>query len=199
MNEHKQRPKRGMGVLLMAFIIFAAVLGALMLQKYEERKQQPSVQQSPSAAVLQVTLFFGAADGSGLVREWREIEACGAELSDCVLAVLEELLNGPLGDLEATLPANTSIQSVRVEKEEAIIDLGGEIAEGLPSGSQAEIMAVYAIVNTVVVNFPQIKTVRLLIGGKLADTLKGHIDLREPLPPDFTMEKQQSETDMRKK
>ena len=49
--------------------------------------------------------------------------------------------------------------------------------------------AVYSIVNTVAVNFPRIKRVRLLLGGKEVATLKGHLDLREPLVPDFDLEK----------
>jgi hypothetical protein len=33
--------------------------------------------------------------------------------------------------------------------------------------------------------------VKLLLNGKGVETLKGHIDLREPLVPDFTLEKKQ--------
>lgn len=50
-------------------------------------------------------------------------------------------------------------------------------------------MAVYSIVNTIAVNFPRIKLVKLTINGKDAETLNGHIDLRKPLAPDFALER----------
>jgi hypothetical protein len=49
--------------------------------------------------------------------------------------------------------------------------------------------AVYSIVNTIAVNFPRIKLVKLMHNGKDLETLEGHLDLREPLAPDFTLEK----------
>jgi spore germination protein GerM len=73
----------------------------------------------------------------------------------------------------------------------ALIDLGEELVKGLPSGSNGEMMAVYSIVNSITANFPRIKKVKLLLNGKGVETLKGHIDLREPLVPDFTLEKKQ--------
>ncbi len=43
-----------------------------------------------------------------------------------------------------------------------------------------ELLAVYAIVNTVMSNFEDIKQVRILMDGKEAPTLAGHIDLSRP-------------------
>ena len=70
-----------------------------------------------------------------------------------------------------------------------MIDLGDEIVNGLPGGSNSEMMAVYSIVDTVAVNFPRIKLVKLTIDGKSVETLKGHLDLSEPLASDFSLEK----------
>jgi len=49
--------------------------------------------------------------------------------------------------------------------------------------------AVYSVVDSLAVNFPQIRQVRIFVEGKPVDTLKGHLDLREPLEPDFSLEK----------
>jgi spore germination protein GerM len=183
------RPRREVAVLFIAFIVCAAVLGALMLKKYEDRRLQPAAPpQSQQEGVFLVTLFFTSPEGTGLVREGREIGACD-EPAECVEAVVEELINGPLGDLAPALPAAATIHSVQVDGDLALVDLGEELAEGLPGGSDAEMMAAYSIVNTVAVNFPRIKRVKLLLGGKEVETLKGHLDLREPLAPDFDLEK----------
>jgi hypothetical protein len=49
--------------------------------------------------------------------------------------------------------------------------------------------AVYAVVDSIAANFPQIRRVQLLIDGENVPTLKGHLDLRGPLAPDFSLEK----------
>jgi len=185
------RPRRDVTLLLIAFVICALVLGALFLKKYGERHRQP-VAPPPShqEGKLVVTLFFAAPDGTGLVREGREIDPCG-DPADCVESVAGELINGPLGDLTPTLPEATMIQNVQVNGDVALIDFGEGLNQGLPDGSSAEMMAVYSIVDTICVNFPRIKKVQLMLNGAKADTLKGHVDLREPLEPDMTLVKKQ--------
>ena len=64
---------------------------------------------------------------------------------------------------------------------EAYVDLGGTIVSGHSGGSLDEALAVYAIVNAVTVNLPEIRAVQILIDGRQVDTLAGHIDLRYPL------------------
>jgi hypothetical protein len=175
-------------VLIIAFIICAIVLGALMIMKYEERHRKPvAPSQVQQQGTMLVALFFASPDGVALVREGREIDACG-ELNKCVEEVVGELINGPMGNLTPALPSATTLHGVSIQGDNAIIDLGGEIVNGLPGGSNSEMLAVYSIVNTVAVNFPKIRLVKLTINGMETDTLKGHLDLREPLEPDYTLE-----------
>ncbi len=183
------RPRREWLVLIIAFFLCAAALGALFLKKYEERSRQPAIPPPPrQEGTLMVTLFFASPDGSMLMREGREIDACG-NAADCVESVVEELINGPRGELSPTLPDNASVRDVQVNGDLAEIDLGEDTVKGIPGGSHAEMTAVYSIVDSIAVNFPGIKQVKFLFDGKPAETLKGHLDLREPLQPDFTLEK----------
>lgn len=185
------RPRRELTVLFIAFIVCAAVLGALMLKKFESRHRQPvAVPHPQQEGTFLATLFFASPDGAGLVREGREIEPCG-DSAKCVESVVGELINGPMGDLAPTLPAATSIHAVQLNGDLAQIDLGEEMIKGLPGGSDAEMTAVYSIVDSIAVNFPRIKQVKLLVNGKTVETLKGHIDLSKPLAPDFSLEKKQ--------
>jgi hypothetical protein len=91
--------------------------------------------------------------------------------------------------LAPTLPAAISIHGVRINGDVALLDLGDELAKGLPGGSNSEMMAVYSIVNTIALNFPLIKMVKLTLNGRDVETLSGHLDLRKPLPPDFALER----------
>ena len=48
-------------------------------------------------------------------------------------------------------------------------------------GSLEEIFTVYALVNALTSNLPEIRAVQILIEGQEVDTLAGHVDLRHPL------------------
>ena len=188
----KKRTNNAKGILLIAFLLFAAVLGTLVFRKYDtaQRKVEPPPTSAPAGTFVG-TLFFASPDGQGLVREGREVEiAEGVE--EGVESVLDELIGGPLGSLAPTLPTNARILGVRVKGEVAQIDFGRELLEGVPSGSSAELAAVYSIVDTVTTNFPQIKSVQFLVDGAAVESLNGgHLDLRNPVPADYSIEKKQ--------
>lgn len=188
-NKAHKKPANAKTLLLAAFLTAALILGALMAQKYLARHGTGTAPVAPrQAGTVSVSLFFAAPDASGLVRESREIGACASDLSACVSSTLEELANGPLGDLSPTLPPGSTFRSVHTQGDTAIVDIGKELAENLPKGSSAEMTAVYSIVNTISYNFPAIKRVKFLLEGRDITTLGGHLELDKPLEPDFRLE-----------
>ena len=60
-------------------------------------------------------------------------------------------------------------------------------AQGYPGGARSELLAVFSIVNSLVLNVPQIERVRLLVRGAEQDTLAGHVALPEPLAADMLL------------
>ena len=187
----KKRTSKAKGILLISFLLFAVVLGALVFRKYETatRPVEPPPGAAPAGSAV-VTLFFGSPDGQGLAREGREV-VIEDGVEQGVESVVEELVSGPLGSLAPTLPANARILGVQVTGEVARIDFGHEFREGIPEGSSAEMAAVYSIVDTVALNFPAIKAVQFLIEGAPVGEL-GHLDLSTPLQPDFSLEKREA-------
>ena len=69
----------------------------------------------------------------------------------------------------------------------AFVDLSPEVAAMHPGGSTNELLTVYAIVNAVTANLSSVQRVQILIGGKQADTLAGHVDLRRPFERDSSL------------
>jgi spore germination protein GerM len=66
----------------------------------------------------------------------------------------------------------------------AIVDLSGPLlTEGWKTGSQAELMLAYSIVQTLTANLPAIRQVQLLVNGQTAETLAGHVSIERPLRP----------------
>jgi spore germination protein GerM len=189
-TSRRKRHFNARAILLIAFLSAAAMLGSMMLHKYLARHKTPQAPVQPKpAGTVPVTLFFSSADGTGFVREAREIEgSCNTDISPCIRAILEELANGPLGDLAPTIPQNSSFRSIQIQGDTAVIDLGSDFVEGLPKGSSAEMTAVYSMVDTITFNFPTIKRVQFLVEGKNVSTLEGHLSLDKPLEPDFQLE-----------
>jgi len=102
--------------------------------------------------------------------------------------IIEELIKGPQGDLMRTIPKNTALNALYITQDRtAIVDLTGAAKENHPGGSQSEIMTIYSIVNSLVLNMPQVDRVKILIEGREAMTLAGHIDLRLPFKADMML------------
>lgn len=183
------RRRRRRFLLLAAFAVCAVIFGILMVQKYAGRKPTGAPVSAPApGAAFTATLFFASPDGTGLAREAREVERA-EEMADDVESVLEELANGPLGELAPTLPPNALFSGVELRGDMAVVDVGNELVDALPAGSHAELLAVYSVVDSICANFPAIRKVQFLVAGKQVETLKGHVDLREPLAADFTLVK----------
>ena len=81
------------------------------------------------------------------------------------------------------------------ERGDAFVDLSGEVRGKHPGGALGELFTVYAIVNAITVNLPAITRVQILIDGKEADTLAGHVDLRHPLQKNLKWTELQTDTD----
>jgi hypothetical protein len=180
--------KRRIGAdIIVPFILIAVVFGGLFWQKYREATLLPTLPpaQQGDAAIRKVGLFFANQDGQ-LVREARETERCN-DATDCARSLLEELFSGPVGNFDDLLPEWTSVNSVNLEGNIAKIDLDRVFADELPSGSSSEMLAVYAIVNTICTNLPEISRVKITIDGNPRSRLK-HLDLSEPLEPNYTLE-----------
>ncbi|MDD2899803.1 MAG: GerMN domain-containing protein [Desulfuromonadaceae bacterium] len=172
--------------VVIPFIIFILLFSCMIWQKYRSSHDIPATPVHQSAVGRRpVTLFF-VADGTRLVREARELDPCD-DVMVCLKNTLDELLNGPIGEFGEAVPDGTSVNSVRIEGNLATVEFNRTFSDGLAPGSSAEMMAVYSVVNTVAVNFPQIQLVKLNVDGE-TDVKLSHLDLSDPLSPDYSLE-----------
>jgi hypothetical protein len=84
----------------------------------------------------------------------------------------------PLSHLEPAWPKGTKINALFITddgKAYVDLDVNKDKLKNMDTGS--ELLAVYSIVNSLSLNIPQIKMVKILIQGQDAKTLAGHIDL----------------------
>jgi spore germination protein GerM len=136
---------------------------------------------------INVKLFFQAADRPGLAIEERSV-TFSTDLAGQVRAVVDELIRGPKSGLQPTLAPQTRILEVFVSaRGVAYVDLSKEVRSVPTGGSEAELITVYSVVNSLTANFPALKRVQILVEDKPASTLAGHVDLTRALPPDMSL------------
>jgi hypothetical protein len=172
--------------LLIPFFVLALVFGAMIVQKYRTSREIPAVPQQQNPSGTRTAVLFFVTGGGRLVREARVLEPC-TETAACIRDTLDALFSGPLGAYDEAIPESAAINGVRVEGRLAIVDLNQGFATDLPSGSSAEMAAVYSIVDTVCANYPQIAHVQLTIEGNAVPALR-HLDISTPLVPDYSLE-----------
>lgn len=170
-----------MTIIIIALLTVA--VGIYLLAKFGEKVQSYLVPKKIfKAETKTVSLYFSNEEGVALKAEKREITK--GTLTKEITEAVEGLIKGPDGKLIDTMPEGTRLIGVDIKEGVAFLNFSEEIKEKHPGGSSAEIQTVYSVVNTVALNFHEIKKVQILIQGKKAKTLAGHIDISFPLDPD---------------
>jgi spore germination protein GerM len=130
---------------------------------------------------ITATLYYVSGDGQALIGVQREVPF-GEAVVDQARRIVEMQIAPPPQPLASPVPAGTSLRGLYLtERGEAFVDLSADVRTGHSGGALDELFTVYAVVNALAVNLPAIVRVQILIDGKEADTLAGHVDLRHPL------------------
>lgn len=146
----------------------------------EELELEPPEPQEP----VLFTLYFPG-PGGRLGAEEREL-AVGDEPRDRARTLVLALLDGPRASgLVRPFPERVGLQDIYLTGDGvAYVDLGGEELESPPpSGSLAEMMRVYCLVQTLTANLPEVDRVAVLWNGVQRQTFSGHLDTSRPLGP----------------
>jgi hypothetical protein len=168
-------------VLLVGIWLVATRLPGLLTTS-DDASSDAAAPSAPAgdARRIQATLYYVSPDGTNLVPTSQEV-LYGATPSEQARRIAEAQVALP-PELASAIPTGTAVRSVFVTgAREAYVDLSGALSSGHTGGSLDEALAVYAIVNALTVNMPDILGVQILIEGREVDTLAGHMDLRFPL------------------
>jgi spore germination protein GerM len=130
---------------------------------------------------IHATLFYVSDDGAELVPASREVPF-GATPAEQARRVAEAQVQPAPPGFTSPVPPGTTVRGLYLTaRGEAFVDLSHEIVAAHSGGSLDETLTVFAIVNALTVNLPDVSAVQILIDGKETDTLAGHVDLRHPL------------------
>lgn len=146
-----------------------------------------SVVSSRNLVESAVTFYFADAVTGRLIAEQRTFTHPEAPV-EFARMIVGGLVNGPEQGGSPTFPAETTLKALYIMKDgTAITDFSKDISEKHPGGALTEYMTVMCLVHSLTANIPDIKRVKVLIDGKEADTLAGHIDLRQAFSPDTAL------------
>jgi hypothetical protein len=178
------------GVALLALLAWVVSLGLERLVRPRQAGTQTAggaTAADPNVPHITATLFYGAPDGTGLVGVRREVPLAEGVVPQGRAILAAQLEPAPEGNV-SVIPQGTTLRAFYVtEQGDAFVDLTADASAKHPGGSFTELLTVQAIVNAVTANLPSIQRVQILIDGKEADTLAGHVDLRRPLPRDASL------------
>jgi len=186
--------KRWLQIAAVLIVVVVVAWGAsrLLERVVSPPPEEPAAAASvvpPTANVPHIiaTLYYGTSDGQALAAVKREVPLGDGPRAQGRQILQSELEAAPAPYL-SLVPPGTMLRAFYItERGDAFVDLSPEVSTMHPGGSTNELLTVYAIVNAVTANLSSVERVQILIGGKQADTLAGHIDLRRPFERDTSL------------
>ena len=191
-EEFKSRKKKKSFRLV--FILAAILIGggflAFLFWALSDTIFPPDAEQAAAKREKrEAVLYFSDANERFLIPEKRLVpkgKDTAAQAREIVLALIE----GPKLGAIRTVPAGSKLQGVRIADGTAVLNFDNAFIEQHPGGTASEVATVYSLANTLSQNLAEIKRVRIQVGGKDVSTIKGHVDLREPISPNKDLVKQ---------
>jgi hypothetical protein len=144
---------------------------------------------SPTDPPMTVKVFFPAAAGDTLLLVEDQTIFKSSDVGNRARQILQSLQTGPQGNtMLPPLPKDTKVQDIFIsEQGTAFIDFSDNLATAHPGGVLNELATIYAVVDSLTYNLPEIKQVKILIGGVEKETLAGHCLLLLPLDMDLSI------------
>jgi spore germination protein GerM len=165
----------GSGAFFIFIFIQAKITGTAGV---EPGFRQTGTQASNQAAAH---LYFADKNNLFLLAEERILYHTDGP-TDFSRKIIEALIKGPSAGLERTIPIGTTLRALYITSQGVCyVDLSAAVKEEYPGGAESELLTIYSIVNSLILNVPEIQAVKILIDGQETDTLAGHIDLHDPI------------------
>jgi spore germination protein GerM len=165
------------GMVAFAIIVFQSVNAP----DRQPHGQSPGLIRLKPSKTTRAHLYFSDKDNQFLIAEERTLKH-PENPAFFARSIVEALIRGPQPGLVRTIPEHTGIRAIYITQEGiCYVDLTSEIADKHPGGIKSELLTVYSIVNSIVLNVPEVEAVKILINGNESLTLAGHIDLQVPI------------------
>jgi len=180
------------GFTALALLAWGVNVGLQSLARTESPDAPVTAAPAPApTAHITATLFYGARDGLLLQPVRVEVPLAEGAVAQG-RQIVRALLQPPPAPYVSVIPAGTTLKAFYVTSNgDAFVDLSSDVTARHPGGTHAELLTVYAIVNTITTNLQGVQRVQLLVDGHEADSVAGHVDVRRPLERDLALVRQE--------
>jgi hypothetical protein len=194
-----RRVKFGLITLGVGFAVtlglFVDVVGRIQsMMRNTNSEQTTSFPPAPQPLYTQedppmpVKVFFPGMRETAILSAEDQTIFRSASLANRARQILQKVLEGPkTSGLYPSVPAETKLQEVFIDDSGLLYaDFSNPISANHPGGMVNEQATIYSIVNSLTYNLPEIRQVKILVGGAEKETLAGHC-LLLPLEMDLSM------------
>jgi hypothetical protein len=181
-KKKKKRMKKSLLFVIITTIVVCLILFFVILFEYVFPPTKNNVAKKEK---YEVVLYFSDANERFLVPEKRFIPKEGSTEGKA-RELVKALLEGSKTKLVNTFPEKAVLESIKIDdKQTAYVSFDKNLIKFHPGGSASEMATIYSLTNTLTRNISDIKRVKFLVDGKDVESIKGHIDTRQP----FSMNK----------
>jgi spore germination protein GerM len=172
---------KALGLILAGYTVLMAISAVqISAAEPDQKKMPPSGVRAVPTKNSPVHLYFAGRNSSFLMAEQRTV-LHPDNPPGLAETIVNALIKGPQRGLVKTIPAGTRLNALYITPDgTCYVDLSAAIKKNHPGGSKSELLTVFSIVNSLVLNVPEVERVQILIDGNEAHTLAGHIDLQLP-------------------
>jgi sporulation and spore germination protein len=184
----------GLAVALGFFVNVVGRVQSMMKNERETTEENPFKQPTQPLYTstdppMNVKLFFPAVSGAPLLTAEDATIFQSKELENRAKQILQKLQEGPHDtSMVPSLPKDAKAQDLFISEEGvAFINFSNTISTNHPGGVLNEMGTIYSVVDSLTYNLPEVKEVKILIGGVEKETLAGHCLLLLPLSMDLSI------------
>ncbi len=184
-------------LVILALVWMVAAIAPRIPVRSVPAAASPAASVTPSGPErkIKATLYYISEDGLSLPGVQREVPFADS-IAEQARRIVEAQLTAAPPPYAPAVPGGTTLRALFIgQRGEAFVDLAGDVRTKHPGGALYELFTIYSIVNALTVNLPAITRVQILIDGKEADTLAGHVDLRHPLQKNLKWTELPTDTD----
>lgn len=179
---------RILGVILIGFVVnFLYRAAQADITTNNPNEGSTTSKSATSSEKAPAHLYFADRHNSFLKSEQRVVSRSD-DPTEFGRAIVEALIKGPQRGLIRTLPAGTELDAIYIAPDNVCyVDFSEAVKKNHPGGSNSEMLTIYSVVNSLILNVPEIKRVKILINGHESPTLAGHITLQYPFKAHMLM------------
>jgi hypothetical protein len=171
-------------VTLLAMIMVPTIclLAGTRLDAQTPPSGGPGAERLEIARAVTLSLYFKDSARFALLAEQKQLPHPGNPVA-LGKTIIRELAAGPRGKhLIRTLPDGDILRTLFIDVDKtAYIELNPDMWTRHPGGVQSDMLAVYSIVNSLILNMAEINAVKILSPGRKPIPAPGHLDLHYPL------------------